>query len=288
MSTAALALILLSALFHALWNVVVKRVQDRFCLLALAHVFMAGVLTPFLGAGALAAVRETPIMILYLCGATVFFTLYHLGVTGGYRSGDLSLVYPVTTMAPAIVPLWSFIFLGERLGPAGFAGIGLVVAGAYAIQFRSFSFSALADPFRRFDRSVGFALGAALAYSVGAVFDKAGINFASAITWSYMLIVAMALAESLIAVTSRMGYGAFARKQWRGAAGMALILMCSIMTYRLGLKVTDVSYAASVRQVNALFGVTLGIVLFRERLGGLRMTAALFIVAGVAVIKAWG
>jgi drug/metabolite transporter (DMT)-like permease len=288
METTALSLILLSALFHAVWNAVVKHVQDRFCLLALAHVVMAAGLTPFLGRTALKQVMTAPGLLIPLAGAALFFALYHFGVAGGYRSGDLSVIYPLTTMAPALVPLWGALFLRERLAAAGFAGIGLILAGAYVIQFKSASFSAMADPFKRFDRSVAFALGAAFFYSLGAVFDKAGISHTDPLTWSYLLIICMAILESSLAVTMRLGYGAFTRNHWRGAAGMALILLASILTYRYGLKVTSVSYATSVRQVNALFGVFIGVYIFRERLGGLRMAAALIMVIGVVVIKAFG
>jgi len=162
------------------------------------------------------------------------------------------------------------------------------VLGAYVIQFRSVSLSALADPFKRFDRSVAFALGAAFFYSVGAAFDKAGIAFTNPLVWSYLLIVAMAILETIMALVLKMGFWTFAKRNWSSAAGMALILLASILTYRYALKVTEVSYATSVRQVNALFGVVIGIVIFKERLGRLRMAAALIMVVGVVVIKVGG
>jgi drug/metabolite transporter (DMT)-like permease len=288
MSSYALLLILLSAFFHAVWNGVVKHVQDRFCLLALAHVVMAVGLSPFLGWTAFEQVRSGPGILIPLAGAAFFFALYHFGVAGGYRSGDLSVIYPLTTMAPALVPLWGALFLRERLAAAGFAGIGLILLGAYIIQFQSASLSAILDPFKRFDRSVSFALGAAFFYSVGAVFDKAGIAHTDPLTWSYLLIFCMAILESVIATVMRMGYRSFIRNHWRGAAGMALILLASVLTYRYGLKVTEVSYATSVRQVNALFGVGLGIFIFRERLGGLRLAAAGIMVVGIVIIKTSG
>jgi drug/metabolite transporter (DMT)-like permease len=288
MNSTALLLIVASALFHAVWNAVVKHVDARFNLLALAHVVMAVGLTPFLGRTAFMQVKTTPALMLPLAGAAFFFALYHFGVAGGYRSGDLSVIYPLTTMAPALVPLWGAMFLGERLAAAGFAGIGLILIGAYVIQFQSASLAAILDPFKRFDRSVAFALGAALFYSVGAAFDKAGISHTDALTWSYLLIVCMAVLESMFAVGMRMNYRTFTRAHWKSAVGMALILLASILTYRYGLKVTEVSYATSVRQVNALFGVLLGIFIFRERLGGLRMAAALLMVLGVAIIKTFG
>lgn len=288
MNTTALLLIVISALFHALWNAVVKHVEDRFCLLALAHVLMAAGLTPFLGRSAFVQVKATPELLIPLAGGAFFFALYHFGVAGGYRSGDLSVIYPLTTMAPALVPLWGALFLGERLSYAGFAGIGLILAGAYVIQFQSVSLSAIMDPFKRFDKSVAFALGAAFFYSVGAAFDKAGISYTDALTWSYLLILCMAVMESLLAMGMRMSYWTFTKGHWKSAVGMALILMASILTYRYGLKVTEVSYATSVRQVNALFGVLLGIFIFRERLGGLRMVSALVMVFGIIVIKTMG
>ena len=288
MTSSALFLVISSAFFHAIWNAVVKHVNGRFNLLALAHVMMAVGLTPFLGRTALEQVNSTPAVLVPLAGAAFFFALYHLGVAGGYRSGDLSVIYPLTTMAPALVPLWGAIFLGERLAAAGFAGIGLIIFGAYVIQFKSATWSAMADPFRRLDRPVAFALGAAFFYSLGAVFDKAGISYTDPLTWSYLLIVCMALLESVFAVGLRMGYWSFAREHWKSAVGMALILLASILTYRYGLKVTEVSYATSVRQVNALFGVLLGIFIFRERLGGLRMAAAFIMVGGIVVIKMFG
>lgn len=135
---------------------------------------------------------------------------------------------------------------------------------------------------------MAFALGAAFFYSVGAVFDKAGISYTDALTWSYMLILCMAALESLFALGMRMDYWNFTKDHWKSATGMALILLASILTYRYGLKVTEVSYATSVRQVNALFGVLLGIFIFRERLGGLRMAAAGIMVGGIVIIKIFG
>ena len=101
MNSTALLLVITSALFHAVWNAVVKQVEERFNLLALAHVMMAVCLTPFLGRTALQQVRADPVLLLSLAGAAFFFALYHFGVAGGYRSGDLSVIYPLTTMAPS-------------------------------------------------------------------------------------------------------------------------------------------------------------------------------------------
>ncbi|UCF30436.1 MAG: EamA family transporter [bacterium] len=288
MSTPALFLILLSAFLHAGWNAMMKRIEDRFCLMVGIHIIMAVGLSPFLARRAVRQLAEVPTLIIPLSLAAVFFALYHLFLVRSYERGDLSLVYPLTTMAPALVPLWGWLWLGERLTAPGFAGIGLVLAGAYAVQFRRLSLKELAQPLRRKDSAVLMSLAAAFFYSLGSAVDKAGIDQAEVLPYSYLLILAMVVTEVPMAAGMGLDLGRFMVDNIRYLLGAALVLMVSFLTYRFGLKVTDVSYAASVRQVNALFGVILGLTLFREPFGRYRLAAAILIVAGVVTIKMYG
>ena len=50
-------------------------------------------------------------------------TFYHLALTASYERIDVSLAYPLTTTAPLYIPLWAYIFLGERLSATGIFGI---------------------------------------------------------------------------------------------------------------------------------------------------------------------
>lgn len=288
MPTKALFLILLSAFLHAGWNAMMKRIEDRFCLMVGIHVFMAILLAPFLAGRALRQLAAVPALVIPLSMAAVFFALYHLFLVRSYEMGDLSLVYPLTTMAPALIPLWGRFWLGERLTPAGFAGIALVLAGAYAVQFRELSWKGVIDPLRGKDRAVFMALAAAFFYSLGSAVDKAGIDQAEVLPYSYLLILTMVITEVPMAAGMGLKPGRFMAAHLKYLSGAAVVLMASFLTYRFGLKVTDVSYASSVRQVNALFGVVLGLVFFREPFGRYRLAAAVLIVAGVVIIKMYG
>jgi drug/metabolite transporter (DMT)-like permease len=55
--------------------------------------------------------------------------------------------------------------------------------------------------------------------------------------------------------------------------------------YRIGLQMAKVSYATSVRQASAIIGVLGGMLLFRERFGGIRLLGAALIALGVICIK---
>jgi drug/metabolite transporter (DMT)-like permease len=288
MSSTALLLILLSAFLHAGWNVLMKGVEERFFLMVSIHIFMVAALTPFLAVPAASHLLSNPDILIPLSGAAMFFALYHLFLAIGYGSGDMTIVYPITTMAPALVPLWGRLFLGERLSGAGVAGIALILFGVYSIGLRSFSLRRVLEPLRRFDPALWPALAAAFFYSLGSVADKAGIMKAEVMVYSYMLMVAMVLVEVPMAAGMAPGLGKFIVKRWKYVISASGILMASFLSYRFGLKVTDVSYAASVRQVNALFGVLLGLLVFREPFGRYRLAAASLITAGVIVIKIYG
>src|SRR6185295_5706740 len=94
MSPLALLLVLLAALCHSAWNLIVKTDARRLELQS---------------------------------GALVVGTL-----TCAYGAGDMSLVYPVARGSGTVLvaPL-AVLLLGERLSPQGVVGIGLVVAGIF-------------------------------------------------------------------------------------------------------------------------------------------------------------
>jgi drug/metabolite transporter (DMT)-like permease len=67
---------------------------------------------------------------VFLTGTGLLQVGYFLFLQTGYARGDLSLVYPVGRGSGALLAaLAGIVLLGERPGPAGLAGIALVVLG---------------------------------------------------------------------------------------------------------------------------------------------------------------
>jgi drug/metabolite transporter (DMT)-like permease len=63
------------------------------------------------------------------------------------------------------------------------------------------------------------------------------------------------------------------------------VLYLSFYLFRYALGIAKVSYAASVRQIAALFGVLLGIYILNEPYGPLRLISTIFIVLGIILIN---
>ncbi|RMG57385.1 MAG: EamA family transporter [Deltaproteobacteria bacterium] len=289
MSTAALGFILLSALFHALWNVILKTSQRKLSFNILMH-FSAVFLFSIVFLLWQGRIPLPPFRLVVLAiSAGFFFALYHLCLTVSYETTDVSLAYPLTTTGPLYIPLWAYVFIGERISPLGGAGIVLVFLGAWAIQVEKVSLSGMLAPFRNLKNpGVLLALAAGFFYSIGAVIDKKGVSGFDVFVYTYYLdfILGLFLLINLLLVRGgRSEFLAVFREEGGRVLLAGAILFGSFITYRLGLKMARVSYAASSRQVNALFGVLLGAALFREKFWGTRLVGALLIAVGVALIK---
>jgi drug/metabolite transporter (DMT)-like permease len=132
----AIALLLVSAALHALWNLLLKQSPEKYLAMGW-QVILSGILS---------------IVSIFFTGLpprSVWFILlisvaleavYFLLLSFAYDNHDFSLVYPVARgAAPALVVLWSAIFLHEIPSRGGFLGIAMIICGLVIIGATSFS-----------------------------------------------------------------------------------------------------------------------------------------------------
>ncbi|HKA16144.1 MAG TPA: EamA family transporter [Myxococcota bacterium] len=293
MSPTDLAIVLASALLHALWSVSIKQSGDPLCF---------NLLQTWIGSIGLACVapfvpwRAIPAEVwalVLLTGPT--HALYLYWMSRAFEHGELSLVYPIARSTPAFLPLVAVPLFGEALRPVGALGIAMVVLGMWLVHLGpGFERQALAGPATRFAL---LTLLATVAYSL---IDKAAMaRLASgawpgpvprAITYSLLLQVAHALAFAPLFFRARSvtALRAAAREQLARAAAAAAI---SFVGYALILRAFETalaSYVVAVRQSSVLFAVALGALWLRERPSRPRLFGAAATVAGVAMIAIFG
>jgi len=130
----ALLLILVSATMHAAWNLVLKTSRRKLAF----NVFMHGSAIAIFSAWWIAAHGAIPLprgpVLLFAMGGGLFFSLYHMCLTAAYERIDVSLAYPLTTTGPLYIPLWAYLFLGERFGKIRIFGAALIALGVICIR----------------------------------------------------------------------------------------------------------------------------------------------------------
>ncbi|GFO70877.1 membrane protein [Geomonas limicola] len=288
MSNTAFTLIVISAVMHALWNLLVKRSRHKtvfiWWMFVASFVLFTAVL-PFTSESILFPDRSTAILIII---GAVCYVLYHLLNGRAYQTGDLSVVYPLSQTSMVYVPIWGMALLGERLTLVGAAGILLVIFGTLLVQMQQLSLAELARPFRDLrSPAVRASLSAGFIYSIGSIAEKTGVRHYTPLLFTYFLVFCMLLLMSIN--LARPKYRVLIREElqenWRPILWSGPIVMASFLTFRYGLNLAPVAYAVPVRQVSIMIGVVIGIMFLRESFGRIRLLSALFIVAGAVLIR---
>ncbi|WP_298267597.1 EamA family transporter [Geobacter sp.] len=288
MSTLAFSLIVISAVMHALWNLLVKRSRHKTVFIWWMFVASGGLFTVTLPLVPEPFRWPDPATLLLVAAGAVCFVLYHLFNGRAYRGGDLSMVYPLSQTSMVYVPVWGMSILGERLTTPGIAGIMLVILGAYSVQMERVSLGEFIRPFRNLGSSpVRNALAAGFIYSLGSIAEKTGVRHYSPLYFTYFLVLIMLglMTLNLLRPCYRRHIAIELREHWRLILASGPVMMASFLTFRYGLNLSPMSYAVPVRQVSILVGVLIGILFLGEACGRIRLGAALVILAGALLIR---
>ncbi|NUQ84784.1 MAG: DMT family transporter [Anaerolineales bacterium] len=96
---------------------------------------------PLLGLFAFAFIPQFPkfdwLFMLGVLGSAGLNAVAHLSSTRALKLADVSLVTPLLIFSPVFTVLISALFLGEIPSLRGLLGVGLVLAGAYWLNYRS-------------------------------------------------------------------------------------------------------------------------------------------------------
>lgn len=130
MPVLAILLLLTSASLHALWNLLLKRSQEKYSAMGW-QVLISGVFAFFL----LFFTGFPPRSMWFLALISMSLeAVYFILLSNAYSDHDFSLVYPIARgTAPAFLMLWSILFLRETPSAGGILGISLVVGGMIII-----------------------------------------------------------------------------------------------------------------------------------------------------------
>lgn len=269
--------VLFAALLHASWNALLKSGTD--VLLDTAAIVIGG------GVIALPLVfvvaPPPPASWPYLAASATTHIAYYLLIVRAYRTGDLSLVYPLMRgTAPMITALLGIVLLHEWPAPLSWAGIGLISLGVFALALRTVDHV----PSRV---AIVSALANAVVIAAYTIIDGRGARVAQD-AWSYIcwLFLIDALPFTLMVAYARRGtfVRAMVERRWRGLVGGGL----SAGAYAISvwaMTQAPVALVAALRETSVLFAALIGARVLRERLSARRWAGAVAIVLGALALK---
>jgi uncharacterized membrane protein len=234
---------------------------------------------------------------VYMAGTAVLQTGYFLFLQRAYRAGDLSLVYPVGRGTGALLAaLAGIVILGERPGPAGVAGIVLLVAGVIVLGLPGRRPAVSGRPAGRAPASgtpavvapaaVLYALATGVFIAAYTLWDKVAVTSVGnpPLLQDYASLIGMAAALAPFALADSARTARMWRTYRRQILGAAVLAPLAYILVLAAMSFTSVSAVAPAREISVLFGVMLGRRLLGEGGLGRRLAGATAIVAGIIAI----
>jgi drug/metabolite transporter (DMT)-like permease len=288
MPSTALALVLLAALLHALWNIAAKRAggDSRFALVT--ALFVAALWAPvavWFGWDELPR-WGAPQWTVVAASASVH-ALYFTSLLRGYRQADLTVVYPVARgSAPLVTATVAVLLLGESLTPTALAGVAAVGAGVFLVAGGPALWRKAHDPTARARVLAGLRWGAITGLLIAgySVIDGYAVKvmLVGPVLLDYfsnLLRVPLLLPQAL---RDRPAFMHALRTQWKPALVVGALAPAGYIMVLYALTLAPLSRVAPAREVSMLVAALLGGHLLGESDRGLRVAGAACIALGVA------
>jgi drug/metabolite transporter (DMT)-like permease len=280
----AILLLLISAVLHTSWNLLIKQSEDKY-IVTWWMVTIGGVfaIIALFFTGLPPRQMWTFALVSIFVEATYFITLSY-----AYHDNDFSLIYPVARgSAPAFLALWSFLFLHEQPTAGGTLGLAFIIGGLLIIGINTLT---QAHVTHLHFKGAAVAVFIALLISIYTTIDGAAVKdgFALPYVMSMFAFVPIPITPFI-----------FREYQWKriksvltsqpirvplaGVLGVLAYLM-AVFSY----SIAPLSYAGSIREVSVVFGALAGWWFLKEKMGGIRLLGAIVIFAGIVIIAVLG
>jgi len=290
MPASALAMVLIAALLHALWNLAAKQAGGNH-----HFAFISGAMVVVLWAPVALwfGLRELPLWgvqaWLTVLASAVVHLLYFNVLLAGYRKSDLTVVYPVARgSGPLLSVCGAWLWLGEPLTWQGAAGALLVCAGVFLVAGGPGLWRSAHDPAQRQRTWVGVQWGLFTgAFIAGySVIDAYAIKLllVSPVLLDYfgnLLRLPLLLPAAL---RQRQALHEAWRRQWRQAAVVATLGPLGYVLVLFAVQQAPLSHVAPARELSMLFAALIGARLLGEGDRLLRAAGAACIAAGVVAL----
>lgn len=281
-------LVIASAVSHALWNYVAKEAGDKDSFMLLINVFSLAIFLPVFYV--ILSRIYFPVEILpFLFVSGVAETVYFLALGKAYEEGDLSVVYPVARSSPMFVAIAASLLIGERITAWGALGIALILFGVYVLHLKGWSGEELTRPLKALgDPASRYAFVAALGTTVYSISDKMGVTAVDPLLYSFWLGFVVTGMLSLV-IVKRRGVSLL-REELRGSvfrvSVSGVLVKGGYILVLVAMSMAQVSYILALRQVSVVLGAALGVVLLKEKYGGVRIVGSMIIFVGVYLLGA--
>jgi drug/metabolite transporter (DMT)-like permease len=288
MTGIAVALVLISSLFHASWNLLVRRSDKPELSNWMMASFSAIVSSP-IAIYLLVTNPPDPIGWWFIAGTIALHIAYFFTLGRAYKHGDLSLVYPIARgLGLVLIPIVGVTVLEESVSLMAGIGIAAIFLGVVTIGSSSGKGLKIWLKPRSFlaDKGVVFAVMTGVLIASYSTLDKRGVEYVEPIFYMFTLALggSLGILPILSRTYARTEFVSEIKSRWKiGLIGGAL----QFLAYGLVLsafRLSPVSYIGPFRELGIVFGVLMAFLILKERVTRNRALGAIAIGTGAILV----
>lgn len=222
-------------------------------------------------------------VLLGLLGQSLLVVSTYLIFYRALALGPLAVVTPITSAFVTIVVLLSFVFLRERLSPIQSVGAIATIGGVLMASLR---LGQLGEGQQRVGRGVLYAVGALLGFGFATFFS--GL-FARQLGYLLPAVITRSMITAMYLVTATTGKVRMAKGLSLATLGILAMLGIvdglGFLAFSRGAEIGTISIVALISGAYPLVPLTLGMVIFKERLVLNQWIGVVGVFAGVAFLS---
>ncbi|MES1991069.1 MAG: DMT family transporter [Pseudomonadota bacterium] len=272
-------LILLAALFHAIWNALVKANDDRLSMMAYVAGSGSLLMLPLLPFTPFPSAEVWKVIALSL----VLHTGYKVFLVKAYMHGDMGQVYPLARgLAPAIVTMVGFLFLGEQLPLTATIGIAVIIIGIVSLAWRRKN--GVDGPSSH--HGIFYAICTSCFIAAYTLNDGLGGRMTeNASTYVIWLFALDGVSITTIALWRRGATLLQPKREWLYGLGGGAISIVAYWLVIWAMSITPLGPVAALRETSVVFGALISGLVLKEGLGLRAIIAACVVTAGIMLLK---
>lgn len=253
MNTPTLTLIFMAAIFHAIWNILLKEAKDNLTTLWLQMVISLIYLLPFsFFCYGLPSKESLPTLIF----SGLMQAVYYILLGKCYQSGNLSIVYPLTRgSAPVFVCIFSVLLGMETLTLPVLFSILLIVFGIYIVNMPAFNLKSLISPFKTLmeDSSTRLSILVGITIALYTLSDKINVQYTSPfIVYSVITLIPAVLLAPQLCKKDRIEAELLGTGKFR-VLGISIFMVAAYCLVLVAMDNCNASYVSSIREVSVVF-----------------------------------
>jgi len=269
-------LIFFAAFLHALWNIIIKSLNNSLVGVAVKVFFQSVIFAPTIFFVPL----PEGITWFYLIASALLHSFYFILLGIMYNREDLTFIYPVARgCAPVFVTILSLIFLKDTIPFFGIVGIVIASLALILISANNLNTNLALT-------TIGISIFIAFIISIYTFTDGAGVrsveNSATYIIWNFFFGGWIAI--SYVYLTNKKALFSLKLKE------LFLIICATIISFSAyaiiiwSMKYEPIGFVASMRESSIIFASLVGLVLLREKIGYIRIISGVLFFIGVCFI----